>query len=144
MDTFTQADGAALPTLDFDEFQKLYTSLGRRADQKLATLVASFIQSTTDLLAEAREALAVGDRETLHRAAHTLKATAAMMGAPALSGLARDLEWATKERIPADATEGLARVAAEHGRARAALIAAQQELLATLASNPQSGYTEMG
>ncbi|HNT74269.1 MAG TPA: Hpt domain-containing protein [Anaerolineae bacterium] len=142
MDTFTQADGAALPTLDFDEFQKLYTSLGRRADQKLATLVASFIQSATDLLAEAREALAVGDRETLHRAAHTLKATAAMMGAPALSGLARDLEWATKERLPPTAVDELTRVEAECLRVCTALAAVQREVLTRCDSHEQGGIPQ--
>jgi len=131
MNNITESEPKTVSTLEFGEFQNLYASLGRRAEQKLATLVASFTESAADLLAEARQALADGDRETLNRAAHTLKATAAMMGAQALSELARELEWATKESIPTVAADWLVRAETEYIQAKAALVAAQQEVLST-------------
>ncbi len=125
--TQTQAP-CALPTLDHAVFRHLRESLGRRADQKLATLLESFYECGPRLLDEARRALDAQDRETLHRAAHTLKSTAAAMGAALLSDIARELEMQTKTAIPADAHDQLARAEAAYAEAKVALDEAQPKV----------------
>jgi HPt (histidine-containing phosphotransfer) domain-containing protein len=90
-------------------------------------LLDSFHESAVRLLAEMSQALAVGDRETLHRAAHTLKSTAAAIGALRLSGLARDLEAGTRETswacepASAEASALLTEAEAEYEKVKAAL-----------------------
>jgi len=115
----------AFPVLDREVFQHLRASLGRRADQKLATLLESFYECGPRLLTEARRALEAQDRETLHRAVHTLKSTAAAMGALFLSNIARELEMQTQASIPADVPERLARAEAAYAEAKSALEQAQ-------------------
>ncbi|MBN2004085.1 MAG: response regulator [Anaerolineae bacterium] len=117
----------ALQTLDREVLRRLRTSLGRNAEKKLATLLESFYESGTRLLAEARRALNNRDRETLNRAAHTLKSTAATMGAVILSNVARELEMQTKVTIPEDAPDRLAHIEAAYSEAKTALDEANSE-----------------
>jgi HPt (histidine-containing phosphotransfer) domain-containing protein len=120
--------GTPLPALDRDVLHRLHESLGRRADQKLSALLASFYESAPRLLTEAQQALDTDDRETLNRAAHTLKSTCAIMGATALSEMARSLEFDTKIEIPPDATERVKRLAAAYTEAKSALETAHAEM----------------
>ncbi len=94
-----------LPMLDTEVLRALHASLGRRADKKLHTLIEAFYESAERLLHDLREALSHEDREVLHRSAHTLKSTAASMGAMAMSDIARTLEDATKDNIPDSAAD---------------------------------------
>jgi len=116
------------PLLSVAVLKNLHTSLGRRADQKLATLIASFYESAERLLREMQQAFDCADRETLHRAAHSLKSTAASMGALSLSDLARTIEYATADAIPDTAGGLIAQAVALYPQVKAALEAFGEEI----------------
>ncbi|MBN1875585.1 MAG: response regulator [Anaerolineae bacterium] len=110
-----------LPSLDTDVLRKLYASLGRRADKKLATLLDAFHESAERLLSEMQQAFEERDREVLERAAHSLKSTSAAMGAMALSEIAKTIEFATKETIPPGVPDLIAQAADEYARVKVTL-----------------------
>ncbi len=112
---------ASSVVLDEAVLRALHASLGRRADKKLLTLIDAFHESAERLLGELRTSLAQGDRETLHRAAHSLKSTSAAMGALALADIARALEYATKETIPAESRDLIAQAEAVYAQVKPAL-----------------------
>jgi len=62
-----------------------------------AELVDDFVHSTVSYLAALREAVSTGDCEGVHRTAHTMKSSAANMGATRFSEMCRDLEAAGRE-----------------------------------------------
>lgn len=61
-------------------------------EDDFADLVQRFLGDAADLLEQMDEGAAQGDAARLHRAAHTLKSSAAALGATGLSELARQLE----------------------------------------------------
>ncbi len=77
---------------------QLKASLGKRADTKIQALIDAFYESCERLLEEMRKAWAAADWETLERSAHSLKSTAATMGAQRMATLAREIEFAVKEQ----------------------------------------------
>jgi HPt (histidine-containing phosphotransfer) domain-containing protein len=81
----------------------------------------SFHESARRLLADGEHALAQGQPEALHRAAHTLKATAAAVGAANLAASAEIAESATRERLPLDAGALWQRAATDYAAVRRAL-----------------------
>ena len=86
-DTFS--GGAAI---DAAAWARLLDLLGESRAEKLPLIVDEFIETTRATLDEARAALADDDIEALYRAAHTLKATSASMGAGAMTRIAGTLE----------------------------------------------------
>jgi HPt (histidine-containing phosphotransfer) domain-containing protein len=125
---FTPA--AQVPTLqvlDPGALAQLRVTLGNQADRLLPELIEGFCGDGNRLLAEARQALQAGNAADLHRAAHSLKSTAATFGAMALSVVARELEQLARGGV-LEGTSGLiARAEAEFARARTALEATQHE-----------------
>lgn len=67
-------------------------------------IIDTFLANSPELLAAARTALARNDRAALQRAAHTLRSSAATLGAMRLSELAGDAESALSAAIPSDAS----------------------------------------
>ncbi|HNT75646.1 MAG TPA: response regulator [Anaerolineae bacterium] len=114
-------DAASAELLSIAVLKNLHAALGRRAGQKLAALIAAFYESAERLLAEMQQAFDCADRETLHRAAHSLKSTAASMGALSLSDLARTIEYATADAIPDTAGDFIAQAVALYPQVKAAL-----------------------
>ncbi len=86
-------DGA----LNYDTLRELRASLGEDDTEFFRGLVEDFLTDAADLLAQLREATDAGDAPTARRAVHTLKSSAAMFGAGALSDLARRAELAAKD-----------------------------------------------
>lgn len=58
----------------------------------LTQMIQLFLESTPERLAQIREGLERGDRELLERGAHSLKSSAANLGAERLRGLASAME----------------------------------------------------
>jgi signal transduction histidine kinase/DNA-binding response OmpR family regulator len=58
----------------------------------LARTVATYVESSSGLASQARDALQAGDAKSLARAAHTLKSSSAQLGALRLSSLCKELE----------------------------------------------------
>ncbi len=126
----TVSEPAAPPpqTLDVETLRHLQAALGRRGAAKLQTLIDSFYESAERLLSEARAALNAERTVELERAAHTLKSTAATMGAQILSAQAATLERNARDGQLNGAELLLAQAQAEYSRVRAALEAARTQL----------------
>jgi CheY-like chemotaxis protein len=107
------------PALDAAVLQRLCKTLGRRAAKAMPILMDSFHESAHRLLADAHRALEQGQAAELSRAAHTLKSTSASMGAMALSTVARELEFLTKDGTLDGAAELLAHAEAAYAQASA-------------------------
>lgn len=69
-----------------------------------------FVERAPDLCRQAREALRAGDREELERLAHSLKSSAANIGAERLRRMAEDLEHQVASGDLESAPERLERV----------------------------------
>jgi len=110
-------------TLDPSTLAALRETIGADDAQEWPALVASFITDATMLLATMDDAVVQGDADTLERAAHTLKSTAAIFGAVTLAR-----ECATLERSGrAGALDG---AVAQSIRVRAAYEVAEREIAA--------------
>ena len=114
--------------LDPWSLERLRVGLGKQADQMLPGLIEKFYQDSERLLCQAQQALAQGEVEDLHRAAHSLKSTSATFGAMALSSVARNLEAAVREGSLEGAGDQIAQAETEFNRARTALEAIRHEL----------------
>ncbi len=121
--------GPAGPAVvDLSVLAGLFRSLGDRAPMAEGRLIDAFRREAPRLLEQLVGSLAAGDRETLHRAAHTLKSSCAQLGAVAMSGLSADLEDASRESIPAGAADAIAALETEWVVVDAALSARRREL----------------
>lgn len=77
-------------------------------EEDFPDLVHRFIKDAEDLLAQLDQGVAQGDAAVIHRAAHTLKSSAAALGAVGLSDHARHLESLGRAGVLADADAHLA------------------------------------
>jgi HPt (histidine-containing phosphotransfer) domain-containing protein len=107
-------DQAALDTL--------LDSLG--GDQEfLAELMQDYFDDAPDQLAAMESALASGDAEGLHRAAHSLKSNSTTFGAMTLARYCKELEDMGKAGDLDGAAAQITLIQAQYERARAALAA---------------------
>jgi HPt (histidine-containing phosphotransfer) domain-containing protein len=94
----------------------------------VAELIGDFLDGLPAQLAALGAAASEGDREQLHRIAHTLKSNAATFGAEGVALACRDLEHAARADGAAPDTQAMvARVEAEAARAAPGLAAARDE-----------------
>nr|WP_141657333.1 Hpt domain-containing protein [Thiocapsa sp. KS1] len=77
-------------------------------EEDFADLVHRFFKDAEDLLTQMDQGVAQGDAAVIHRAAHTLKSSAAALGAVGLSDRARHLESLGRAGVLADADAHLA------------------------------------
>jgi PAS domain S-box-containing protein len=77
-------------------------------------LVRTYVDSSTQLVADLETALSGGPQEMLLRAAHTLKSSSANVGATRLSALARELEHAARAGETMRAPELVDAIVQEH------------------------------
>ncbi|MBA2496068.1 MAG: Hpt domain-containing protein, partial [Acidimicrobiia bacterium] len=82
------------------------------------------------------DALGRGDREVLHRAAHTLKSSNANMGARRLSKLCAELEGLCRDAIPDDASASIGHIVGERDRVERTLAARRQQLSSQPPASP--------
>ena len=93
----TEPPPAAEPSpLDPAAMKRLRASLGSQADALLPELLTGFVSDGQRLIGAMRTGLASAQPAEVHRAAHTLKSTAATFGAGALAEAARSLELQAK------------------------------------------------
>ncbi len=93
-----------------------------------AALVRKFMGDAPALLAQIRTAADSGEKKTLHRILHTLKGSAATMGAPSLSAKAAELESMLQSQGPAGVAAGLPALEDEFERLREAIAASLDPL----------------
>lgn len=84
-------DPSAEP-INWDALSQLRADLGQGSEPFLRELISSFMEDTAQHLEKMRDALAESDHNLLHRTAHSLKSTAKVIGAEALSLCCAQLE----------------------------------------------------
>jgi CheY-like chemotaxis protein/HPt (histidine-containing phosphotransfer) domain-containing protein len=99
--------------LDRSVLQQLAEDLG--GIDSLKDAIRVFLSGTPGLLATMREAAARGDAAAIQRAAHTLKASSAMLGAIGLSGRCQELERSSRANDLQDAPSRVAGIEAVYG-----------------------------
>jgi HPt (histidine-containing phosphotransfer) domain-containing protein len=114
-----EPDGEPGAALDPAPLERLRMLTGE-ADA-LAELIQDQLDESRSLVDRMQAALEAGDAATLERAAHSLKSSAAMFGALALSRLCAELESASRGAIAEGARATLSALLVEHERARVAL-----------------------
>ncbi len=113
---------AAAPAINAKAIAALQ-ALDEPGSRALVTqLVTSFVQAADGQFARVAEAVAAGDAKTASRAAHSLKSSAANLGAEVLAGHYRELEQCGREGRLGDAAALLARTQGEQQRALVALL----------------------
>jgi len=115
------------PPIDPSVLTALLSSLGDRAPVAEAHLIDAYLDELPLVAAALREALESDDRESLHRAVHTLKSSSANMGALRLSQLCGDLEDRSRDAIPAEAAESARHIIDECERVERAFAARRRE-----------------
>lgn len=106
--------------IDRSRLESLQSLSDERTDI-VAKLVGIFVEDATPRLAGLRRALVAKDAGRLREVAHSLKGSAANLGATALVKACERLEAAVSSGVGRDAPAALDRVEAEEERARAAL-----------------------
>ncbi|MBD2033806.1 response regulator [Leptolyngbya sp. FACHB-321] len=107
--------------------QDLQEMAGADAAEFVLEVIDCYCDHTPKQLQAMRVALVQEDAATLHRAAHTLKASSASVGASLLSQLCQALEHLTNAQIPAEAETYLAKIEVESDRVQAALVVERQQ-----------------
>jgi CheY-like chemotaxis protein/HPt (histidine-containing phosphotransfer) domain-containing protein len=87
----------------------------------LGKMVMTFLKSAPELIRRMEEAIAGGDAEEAHRAAHSLKSSSAFMGATGLSALCCEVEEIWRTRDLEGAGQRLSRIQAEYSGVERAL-----------------------
>ncbi len=107
--------------IDPTVLEKFRTVIGKNAPLFIAELIEAFQTDAVRLLAELRQAVAQGNPELMRRAAHTLKGSAATLGATRLSALCLDLECMGQQGELTGAEEKLAQLEKEYARFKTAV-----------------------
>ncbi len=106
------------PLVDRGQVEELSRVLG---EDSMRDLVAEFRRSTTELMSRARRAIEEGRASDLHLVAHSLKSSAAQVGAQRLSLVCRDLEVLARQDRITEAARLIPRLTFEVRRAFAAI-----------------------
>jgi len=120
-DDLTTTDGS----LDAEAVRVLVLMLEADAEA-LAEIVDAFLDEAPERLSELRAGAPAGDSVLVGRAAHTLKANAAMFGARHLEALCRDLEADARVGDLTDATSRIEAIDAAWHAARPELVALRE------------------
>ena len=115
------------PVLNPKVLQDLQEMAGADAAEFMIEVIDCYCDHTPNQLQAMRVALVQEDAATLHRAAHSLKASSASVGAILLSQLCQALEHLTHAQIPAEAETYLAKIEIESDRVQAALVVERQQ-----------------
>ena len=110
--------------IDMKALERLHDWGGRRL---VAQMIDLFLTQAPARLTGLREGLAGGDVETVERSAHSLKSTAANLGATELSRLAGEAERAAAARDLMLVRDHMSALEAEFARARDALSVMERE-----------------
>jgi len=93
----TGEQSPASAPINWDTLSRLQRDLGDDSGQFLGELIDGFLTDTSAHLEKLKPAIESSDFALLHRTAHTVKSTARMLGADALSLLCAEMEMQTAE-----------------------------------------------
>jgi CheY-like chemotaxis protein len=108
------------PAVDSATLEALQDTVG----DVLLELIEIYLDNSSKLIANMRQAVEQPSPEALFNAAHALKSSSAMLGAGSLSALCQELETMGKAGALDDAPRKVGRLAAENERVKAELQAA--------------------
>jgi signal transduction histidine kinase/DNA-binding response OmpR family regulator/HPt (histidine-containing phosphotransfer) domain-containing protein len=114
-DTQRAASGAAL-TIDWSMLEMLAADVGDDGEGFVRVVISAFLEGTPEEITLLRTAAANGDETTFARAAHTLKGSAATVGAPEMTRLSAAAEKDAKEGVAGDRRAMAEAIAAEYDR----------------------------
>jgi HPt (histidine-containing phosphotransfer) domain-containing protein len=109
---------SAAPAIDAAAFRTLEEAAG---PDFVGELVGTFLEEAPRMLEDLKRAYDAVDAERFRRAAHSLKSNGLTFGALAFATQARALELAGVAAVRAQGGDPMAALAAEYGRAAAAL-----------------------
>lgn len=99
-------------TLDDKVIERLKQDMGEDADM----VIESYVESIDEFLSDIENRTVRTPRDDLHRWAHTIKSSAASIGAMRLAHLAAELENSYRDRIEIDLGEQLQHMQREYQR----------------------------
>jgi signal transduction histidine kinase/CheY-like chemotaxis protein len=99
-----------------DSIRKVSLLPAQNITRQLPDLVGRFLEDSADLLNVMQSAAVLGDLRALQRAAHRLKSSSALMGAPTLSELCDQLEQALYKHAASDPRQHVDQIAIEFAR----------------------------
>jgi signal transduction histidine kinase/DNA-binding response OmpR family regulator/HPt (histidine-containing phosphotransfer) domain-containing protein len=107
---------AAAATIDWSMLEMLSADVGEEGEDFVRVVISAFIEGTPEEIELLRNAAASGDEPTFARAAHTLKGSAATVGAPEMTRLSAAAEKDAKTGVPGDRPAMAEAIAAEFDR----------------------------
>ncbi len=105
-----------VPAVDWTRLDELRRMEAEGLPGLATRLVRTYLENSRRLLVELQAAMDAGDAEGVRRAAHSVKSTAANIGANVLSQIGRALEIAAQEPQWHADQEDVNRIVGEHGR----------------------------
>jgi two-component system, sensor histidine kinase and response regulator len=105
-----------VPAVDWARLNELRRMEAEGMPGLAARLVRTYLENSRRLLVELQAAMDAGDADGVRRAAHSVKSTAANIGANVLSQIGRALEMAAQEPQWRADQEDVNRIVEEHGR----------------------------
>ncbi len=107
---------ATAATIDWSMLEMLAADVGDDGEGFVHVVISAFLEGTPEEIALLRAAAADGDETIFARAAHTLKGSAATVGAPEMTRLAAAAEKDAKEGVAGDRRAMAEAIAAEYER----------------------------
>jgi two-component system, sensor histidine kinase and response regulator len=105
-----------VPAVDWSRLNELRRMEAEGMPGLATRLVRTYLENSRRLLVELQAAMDAGDADGVRRAAHSVKSTAANIGANVLSQIGRTLEMAAQEPQWRADQEDVNRIVEEHGR----------------------------
>jgi PAS domain S-box-containing protein len=115
------------PVLDPKALQELRDMAGDDASAFVLEMINCYCDHTSQVLQTMRIALEQGDVSSLQRAAHSLRASSASIGATWLAQLFRELEHLALAQISAEADDYISKIEVEFNRVQTALEVERQQ-----------------
>lgn len=116
-----QSASPAFSALDTKALQIIRDMAGEDGEAVLAQVIDAYLEDAPKLLQAIESAIAQKDAQTLHRAAHTLKSSSAMLGATQLGNLCKELEAMSRAGTIPDREPKKSQLEAEYEGVKAAL-----------------------
>ncbi|HEY4219350.1 MAG TPA: response regulator [Gemmatimonadaceae bacterium] len=103
-------------TMDWSMLEMLSADVGEEGEDFVRVVISAFLEGTPEEIELLRTSAASGDEPTFARAAHTLKGSAATVGAPEMTRLSAAAEKDAKAGVPGDRPAMAEAIAAEFER----------------------------
>jgi CheY-like chemotaxis protein len=129
LDSKELTDSLLLSTpIDAKTLQSFAKNLGKNAAKMLAQLINCYLAESPILMQAMQTAVTNGEPTQLQRAAHTLKASSATLGATHLANLCKEMEYMGRNQDLTEASSKLLSIETEYERVKVALQMESQQV----------------